>query len=151
MTDGQQELRRPESVLVIIYSADGLLLLLQRSDDPNFWQSVTGSLMADELALTAAHRELLEETGLVVPEIVDCQSSHLFEIRPRWRYRYEEGVTHNREHVFLAPLPGPCDISLHPDEHLAYEWVALPQAVERLWSPSNRKAVQEFVLPRLGL
>jgi dATP pyrophosphohydrolase len=33
----------PESVLVVIFSADLQVLLLERADKPGFWQSVTGS------------------------------------------------------------------------------------------------------------
>lgn len=37
--------KRPESVLVVIYAnSSGRVLMLQRRDDPDFWQSVTGSL-----------------------------------------------------------------------------------------------------------
>lgn len=39
--------KRPESVLVVIYARQsGRVLMLQRRDDPDFWQSVTGSLEA---------------------------------------------------------------------------------------------------------
>src|SRR5690349_20502674 len=45
----------PESVLVVIYTPDLQVLLLERADRPGFWQSVTGSLDAidEPLALTA--------------------------------------------------------------------------------------------------
>ncbi len=37
--------KRPVSVLVVIYAEDTKrVLMLQRRDDPDFWQSVTGSL-----------------------------------------------------------------------------------------------------------
>jgi len=36
--------KQPVSVLVVIYAQDTKrVLMLQRRDDPNFWQSVTGS------------------------------------------------------------------------------------------------------------
>lgn len=55
----------PISVLVVIHTPDGQVLLLERADRPGFWQSVTGSLDAsDEPPHRAAVRELLEETGL---------------------------------------------------------------------------------------
>ncbi len=41
--------KRPESVLVVIYAfSSRRVLMLQRRDDPGFWQSVTGSLDGDE-------------------------------------------------------------------------------------------------------
>jgi dATP pyrophosphohydrolase len=33
----------PESVLVVIYTPERDVLLLERTDNPGFWQSVTGS------------------------------------------------------------------------------------------------------------
>ncbi|HWP12502.1 MAG TPA: NUDIX domain-containing protein, partial [Ramlibacter sp.] len=54
----------PESVLVVIHTPALDVLLVDRADAPNYWQSVTGSKdVPDEpLALTAA-REVFEETG----------------------------------------------------------------------------------------
>lgn len=41
--------KRPESILVVIYAkSSGRVLMLQRRDDTEFWQSVTGSLEQDE-------------------------------------------------------------------------------------------------------
>ena len=56
----------PESVLVVIHTADLQVLLIERADKPGFWQSVTGSLdRVDEPLLETATRELFEETGIV--------------------------------------------------------------------------------------
>ena len=53
--------RRPLSVLVAVYSADGHALLLRRSSPFDFWQSVTGSLDSGETHADAARREVIEE------------------------------------------------------------------------------------------
>jgi len=55
----------PESVLVVIYTPELQTLLLERTDHPGFWQSVTGSLAesGEPLPVTCA-REVEEETGL---------------------------------------------------------------------------------------
>lgn len=142
--------RRPESVLVVVFTLAGEVLVLQRVDDCAFWQSVTGSLEHGESALQAAHRELFEETGLRRRDIIDCQHQSTYLIRADWRHRYADGVTHNTEHVFLAPLPQRLPISLAPDEHLQHKWVDADAALDMLWSPSNRQAVEQFVLPRLS-
>ena len=56
--------KRPESVLVVVYTVSGQTLLLKRNR-PVFWQSITGSLKwPDESAPDAAYRELEEETGI---------------------------------------------------------------------------------------
>ena len=40
--------KRPESVLVVLYNEHSQVLVMQRNDDPDFWQSVTGTIEADE-------------------------------------------------------------------------------------------------------
>ena len=55
----------PESVLVVIYTPELDVLLLERADKPGFWQSVTGSKDSLEEALElTAQREVMEETGI---------------------------------------------------------------------------------------
>jgi 8-oxo-dGTP pyrophosphatase MutT (NUDIX family) len=55
----------PESVLVVVHTPALDVLLLERTANPGFWQSVTGSREPDDPDLEAtARRELLEETGL---------------------------------------------------------------------------------------
>jgi len=120
---------------------------MQRADDPDFWQSVTGSLDEGELPAQAAVRELEEETGLTGIPLKDCAYSAKFEIRPRWRHRYPPGTTHNLEHVFLAELASAEAIVLQPREHLDFCWLPVAQALDKLWSETNREAVSRFVLP----
>ena len=135
---------------MVVYTKQGELLLMQRADDSNFWQSVTGTLETGETPLQTARRELEEETGISGVELLDCNYSAVFEIRPQWRYRYVPGTTHNREHVFLAELEEASPVVLQPDEHLAYRWIEVSSALPQLWSSTNREAVEQFVLPRLG-
>jgi dATP pyrophosphohydrolase len=57
--------KRPESILVVIYARNnGRVLMLQRRDDTEFWQSVTGSLEDGESPAQTAQREVLEEVGI---------------------------------------------------------------------------------------
>src|SRR5688500_926167 len=57
----------PISILAVIYNEKYEILLLQRADNPYFWQSVTGSLTheAENINL-AAQREIFEETSIIV-------------------------------------------------------------------------------------
>ena len=49
--------KRPVSILVVIYAQDTKrVLMLQRRDDPDFWQSVTGSVEEGETAPQAVLR-----------------------------------------------------------------------------------------------
>ena len=72
----------PESVLVVIHTADRQVLLIERADHPGYWQSVTGSKDAvGEPLVTTAQREVMEETGIVIGSpavpLAKCASCHV--------------------------------------------------------------------------
>jgi dATP pyrophosphohydrolase len=141
----------PESVLVVIHTADLEVLLIERADRPGFWQSVTGSLdHPDEPLLETGTRELFEETGIVADgeRIVlhDWHLSNIYEIYETWRHRYAPGVTHNTEHVFSVCVPRDIAITLAPREHVQYAWLPLLAAADRCFSSSNAEAI--LLLPR---
>jgi dATP pyrophosphohydrolase len=137
--------KQPVSVLVVIYTVDGDVLLIERADHPGYWQSVTGSRDAEESLIKTALREVREETGLDASlyKLTDWQAQNVYEIYPHWRYRYAPGVTRNTEHVFGLQLPYPVDIQLEPREHLNYQWLPWQDAAEKVFSPSNRAAILE--------
>jgi dATP pyrophosphohydrolase len=139
--------RRPVSVLVLVYTADGSILLLRRSRPFDFWQSVTGSLQRDETHAAAALRELCEETGLSAGaggELRFSGTSRVFTIDPRWSDRYAPGVTENVEFEWHYRLPAKPDIALNASEHSEYRWVTLDRAIEAVWSWTNREALVEL-------
>ena len=134
----------PVSVLVVVYTASGQVLLMERADAPGFWQSVTGSQDAGETLEQTAVREVREETGLDAGayELTRWDISNRYEIYERWRHRYAPGVTHNTEHVFGLRLPAQLPVVLAPREHLRYVWVPWEAAAERCFSPSNAAAIR---------
>jgi dihydroneopterin triphosphate diphosphatase len=136
----------PVSVLVVIHTADGQVLLMERADAPGYWQSVTGSQDAGETLEQTAIREVREETGLDAGafELTPWQIENRFEIYERWRHRYAPGVTHNTEHVFGLQLPAPLPIVLAPREHLRYLWLPWQAAAARCFSPSNAEAIRQL-------
>jgi dATP pyrophosphohydrolase len=137
----------PESVLVVIHTADLQVLLLERADHPGFWQSVTGSKeCADEPLVQTCRREVLEETGIDTAqhELTDWDIENRYEIYMHWRHRYPEGVTHNTEHVFGLRLPAPVAVAIAPREHLRYAWLPWEQAAERCFSWSNAQAIRQL-------
>lgn len=140
--------KRPESVLVLVATRAGDVLLLERRQPPGFRQSVTGSLRAGETPAAAARRELLEETGIEAgAALEDLEMGARFHIRPEWRGRFAPGVRENREHWFRLWLPGPVPVRLNPREHVSYEWVPARAAGALTDSWSNRAAIERFVLP----
>lgn len=144
----------PESVLVVIHTADRQVLLIERADKPGAWQSVTGSrATSDEPFETTAIREVAEETGIhvgadAVPRAAlrDWNLRNVYEIFPVWSHRYAPGVTHNTEHVFGLTVPREVPITLSPREHVAHRWLPWREAADACFSFSNAEAILQ--LPR---
>ena len=137
----------PISVLVVIYKSNGEVLLIERADRVNFWQSVTGSIdFLDEDLSAAAAREVLEETGIDVQalpasSLQDMRHQIEYEIYPQWRHRYAPGVSKNAEHWFSLLVPNEVSVKLAPREHVAYQWLPHAEAVSKCFSPSNGEAI----------
>lgn len=155
----------PESVLVVIYSADLEVLLIERADKLGYWQSVTGSKdTEDEPLEQTVVREVCEETGIrIVDETLQAerssnevsirnlsnwQLSNIYEIYPVWRHRYAPGIMKNTEHVFSLLVPRDIPITLAPREHLHYMWLPYREAADKCFSPSNAEAILQ--LPQYG-
>ena len=136
--------KQPVSVLVVVYTLDGRVLLIERADFPDHWQSVTGSRDGDEALHETALRELMEETGIDAQShggLEDWHRSNVYEIFPQWRHRYPPGTTHNTEHVFGLCVHEPVPVALNPREHVAHAWMPWEDAAARCFSWSNRDAI----------
>ena len=134
------------------------VLLIERADQPGFWQSVTGSQGPRRTSRCAetAVREVAEETGIVVGSprgaargscaTGSCATST--RSTRVWRHRYAPGVTHNTEHVFGLPVPRGTPVALSPREHLRLPLAALARGGRPLLlAVSNAEAILQ--LPQL--
>jgi dATP pyrophosphohydrolase len=146
--------KRPESVLVVLYNEYNEVLVLQRMDDADFWQSVTGTMEGVEAPIQTAVREVLEETGIdlsfegsgngaFLQHLMDCRQVNQYSIREDWRYRYPPGVDKNFEYVFCAQVPASTNITL--TEHTAFVWLSKQDAINKVWSATNKNAIAQFV------
>jgi len=135
----------PISVLVLVHTPDLRVLLIERADFPDYWQSVTGSQEPGETLRDTAVRELREETGIDAAAfggVTDWQMSNVFEIYKQWSYRYPPGTTHNTEHVFALRVPDEVPVRLAPREHLRHAWLPWREAAAKCFSWTNRAAIQ---------
>jgi dATP pyrophosphohydrolase len=139
--------KTPVSVLVVIHTPDLQVLLLERADNPGWWQSVTGSLESNETPIQTAIRELAEETGLDATQhqLNNLHYTNDYEIYPRFRHRYAPGITQNTEHVFTLIVPEPLPVTLAEHEHLRYIWLPAGLAAKKCFSPSNQAAILQLL------
>jgi dihydroneopterin triphosphate diphosphatase len=131
-------------VLVIVHDRDGKVLLLRRRQ-PEFWQSVTGSLAwAESGPSEAAIRELYEETGIIAEsaDLRDWRQSHCFRILPELAGRFAPGVAFNTEHLFSICIDAGRPLRMNPDEHLRWRWCGPQEALRCCWSWSNRLGIR---------
>jgi dATP pyrophosphohydrolase len=141
----------PISTLVVVYTPALEVLLIERADYPDHWQSVTGSQEPGETLAQTAARELREETGIDADAyggVVDWHMQNDFEIFRKWSGRYPPGTTHNTEHVFGLRVPERVPVVLSPREHLRHEWLPWREAAARCFSWTNRAAIE--ALPAHG-
>ncbi|ASK26418.1 dihydroneopterin triphosphate diphosphatase [Neisseria chenwenguii] len=139
-------LKYPVSALVVLHDGAGNILLIERTAPQGFWQSVTGSLEPGETIAETARREVREETGIKLSDgqLLDWHESTVYEIYHHWRHRYPAGVFENREHIFSARIGRDTPIRLRPEEHVRYGWFPAAVAAEKVFSPSNKRAILEL-------
>jgi dihydroneopterin triphosphate diphosphatase len=137
-----QSFRRPESVLIVIYTAGGEFLLLERRKPAGFWQSVTGSLEWGETADAAARRELIEETGITQGFLRNLQWTQVYEILPSFGKKYAPGITRNLEHAFALKLVQRVPITL--SEHVRFRWLTAVDALETASSSTDRAVIRQL-------
>ena len=140
----------PRSVLVVIYTPLGKVLLIERANEEGqasgVWQSVTGSLDHDnESFADCAAREVMEETGLdasaAAHALSDWHLENTYDIWPHYRHRYAPSVSRNTERVFGLCIPQPVAVQLAPREHVNQIWLPWNEAALKVRSASNEQAI----------
>lgn len=137
----------PKSVLVVVHDKDLNVLLIERADHKNYWQSVTGSIDYEgENLFDAAKRELEEETGIKADDKswLDWNFSRKYKIYSHWKHRYDENTKFNTEHVFSVCVDSNNKVSLSPREHVNFMWMFWREAADKCFSWTNVLAIKEL-------
>ena len=122
-------------VFTMLHGRPAFLLLYRapRLMHADTWQAVHGMIEAEEKAYDAAWREMVEETGLTPKRFFRTDFIESF---------YSEFT--DAVHLvpafagFVTGAPG----VMVSEEHTAYEWCALDDALDRLAWPTQRRAVR---------
>ncbi len=114
-------------------------LVIRRAADedvfPGLWQCVTGRLLANERADTAARRESIQETGVTIQRL--------------WSLPYVAQFYSTRRDVietvavFGILCQPDCEVVLS-EEHDNYEWLSAEKALARLVIPAQKEATTLF-------
>jgi 8-oxo-dGTP pyrophosphatase MutT (NUDIX family) len=139
--------RRPEEVLVVVHRSlpETEFLVLERSPErQGYWHVVAGALDEGEDAVTAAGRELLEETGLRAAVVDLGRTYHypLAEEPPEIRARFASDVDEIAVFAFAADAPTGWEPTLD-EEHVGYRWCTRDEALLLLRYPEPRDAVEQ--------
>jgi lipoyl(octanoyl) transferase len=127
------------SALTWRQGADGpeLLVMLRRPHMGLWWSSVTGMLEPGETPEAAAHRELLEETGLR-GALASLDFRHAFWMDPAILGLPPGEPRFNTEHCFHMEVPASAQVDLALDEHSEYRWCGFAEAHELMrWEGSK--------------
>ncbi len=128
-----------EKVLSFIINKDKKYLLLKGSDtDPqfhkSFWYVVTGGVEEEDKSLIdTIKREVFEETGLVVKDIVDLD----------WIFEYESLGNLCVEHAFISYVDS--DEVVLNEESIDYVWCNFEEFINKIeWFGDKKDLVSKL-------
>jgi len=112
------------NVACILQYPDGKVLLIKRQSNdnslPGFWELPSGNIDKGETKPEALVREVKEETGIDISNIIVKQVDEEY-----YEFKTENGDTKKvTEHTFLCQVPHSLLVSLS-DEHSDFQWIEL--------------------------
>ena len=125
-------------------------LMLKRVDNRGgFWQGVTGAPENEEILSEGAKRELYEETGYYLSNLIKTDISYIIPMEDRWIDIYPEGTKEIPEYLFIAKIDVSGPPKIDPIEHNDWKWCSYEEAMELLSLEDNKRAL-DFVHKFLG-
>lgn len=119
------------------------ILLLKRAD-LCVWQGVAGGGEGGETPSEAAVREICEETGVRVSDVIDLGLVEMLSVLDVVGcFRWGEDVKAIPEYAFYANVPTGIPIHLS-SEHAEYRWCSLTEVFGLLEWDSNKRAVRRI-------
>jgi dihydroneopterin triphosphate diphosphatase len=107
-----------------------------RGRNPGSWETVHGTIEADETPVQASVRELREETGLVPEKFYNLSRTEAF-----YQHRTDQVALIPVFAAFVAPA-APVRLSA---EHDRAEWLTARDAAQRFAWPRERRAVEDIL------
>lgn len=127
-----------------VHGGEAQLLLMHRvatSDEPPFWQGVSGWIEADEAPHLTALRELREETGLVGEALFTVDA--VFDL-----YKWQRGTVETIVPFAVRVADGQDPIL--SDEHDDWRWGSASEALELLPYEPQRAAIRRIAADLLA-
>ena len=118
-----------------------VLMMLRQPDQGLWWSSVTGMLEEGEELESAAHREVLEETGLR-GELRPLGLVHSFWVDPALIRFPDDEPRFNTESCFHVQVGPDAEVRLDRSEHSEYRWCSFAEAAELMRWEGSRAALK---------
>lgn len=127
-----------EKILAFVINTDKILLLLGSDKDPqfheSFWYTITGGREKADSSLEATvRREVKEETGLNLTEIIDLN----------WMFEYESLGKHCIEYAFVA-YTKENNVNLN-EESIEYKWCDIDEFIREIKWYSDKLELKEIL------
>lgn len=136
-------MRRPKQVLVFLYKKvnnDYLYCIFLRKS--GIWQGISGGVEDDEALIDTVKREVFEETGIVVSNIMELSSISSIPVADIvGDFKFGSDVYVVPEYSFGVECCGNIVLS---SEHNDYKWMSYDEAINCLEYDSNKTALWEL-------
>ncbi|KAH0283139.1 hypothetical protein M436DRAFT_58610 [Aureobasidium namibiae CBS 147.97] len=102
---------------------------------PNMWELPGGHVEQGETISEAIQRETMEETGLVVQDVIGK-----FE---ELRWTSKQGGMESVQFNFVATIQQPAEVTLNPEEHSEWKWIRENEITSLPTSPAMNQVLKD--------